>query len=106
MSSLQYLVNVDWRNLAEVKRKPKLTRRELKERKKPEFIRQFTMDHVPPPDPANFWKMKLNDPHVILADTIDGEIVPTVTVTVREIKGDEVSLQITAHPKIQTFYKQ
>jgi hypothetical protein len=82
-------------------------RRPTSERKKPDFIpNAFVMDHVPPPNPENYWKLKLNDPRVVMVDQVGTEIVPMMTITVREIKGDEVSLQITFDPRMQTFYKQ
>jgi len=72
------------------------------ERKKPAFIPDsYTMKHVPPPDPANFWKLLLNEPRVVMIDPTTME--PMLTVTVREIDGQRISLQITASPKMGIY---
>jgi len=78
----------------------------LTERKKPEFVANaFDMSHVPPPNPENFWKLLLNEPRVILIDESGSKIEPLVTITVREIDGQRISLQITTSPKMKTYVK-
>jgi hypothetical protein len=76
-------------------------------KKKPDYIPNvFDMSHVPPPDPANYWKLPLHESRVIMADTSSGDIRPMLTITVRDITDGVVSLQITADPSIRAFYKQ
>lgn len=72
------------------------------ERKKPAFIpNSYTMQHVPPPDPANFFKLLLNEPRVVMIDQSTME--PMLTITVREIDGQRISLQITASPNMKMY---
>lgn len=71
------------------------------ERKKPPYISKFDMSHVPPPNPENFWKLLLNEPRVIFIDPKTSE--PMLTITVREIDGQRISLQITAAPLLPTY---
>lgn len=74
--------------------------------KKPEFIDGvFDMSHVPPPNPENYWKLKKDDPRVVM---ITKDMKPILTITVREIneKTGEVSLQLTAHPEVEQFKTQ
>lgn len=74
----------------------------MEERPKPPFIpNAFDMSHVPPPDPANFWKLLLNEPRVIMVDPKTKQ--PVLTITVREIDGQRISLQVTASPEVR-FY--
>jgi hypothetical protein len=74
--------------------------------KKPQFMRMFDMSHVPSPDPENFWVLDLDEPRVIMCDDRSGDLQPLLTITVRKIHGNKVSLQITASPKMRRFYAQ
>lgn len=66
------------------------------------------MDHVPPPNPENYWKLTLDDPRVIMVNDSSGTLKPMLTLVVREIdeKAGKVSLQIVADPNMRMFFKQ
>ncbi len=61
-------------------------------RRQPSYRR---MEHIQPPEAANYWWLDLNKPRTVVTNEA-GE--PILTITVREISGEKVALQLSVAP--------